>query len=122
MSVVAGTALFSLDPADYKIALKAADANLAAANLAAAKARQLHVNTDEKRQATSLKQGWTTQAAYDRILAGSSAASEQVAAASEEVKRTRNQLNYTKLSAPESGVVTSIAVEAGQVVALYRFD
>lgn len=110
--IVAGTKLFELDPADYQIALRAANADLAAA-----KAQQFQANADEKRQGVLLKQGWTTQAAYDRFLAGSNAANDRVAAANEGVKRAANQLSYSTLSAPESAIVTSISAEAGQVVA-----
>jgi membrane fusion protein, multidrug efflux system len=110
-AVSAGDALMRLDPADYRAALAAAEANLAAAK---AQARQ--AMADERRQSQLLQQGWTTQAAYDRVLAVASSSADQVKAAAEQTTLARNSLSYTELKATHDGVVTELRAEAGQVV------
>jgi membrane fusion protein, multidrug efflux system len=110
-SVLRGQVLMRLDPADYEAALRAAEANLAAAL-----AQESQAIAEEKRQKRLLAQGWTTRAVYDRILAAARNAEEQVKAAQEQAELARNTLSYAQLTAPENGIITAIGAEAGQVV------
>jgi RND family efflux transporter MFP subunit len=109
--VRAGDLLFSLDSADYRAAVSAAEATLAAAQ-----AQAVQTAADEKRQAQLLAQGWTTQAAYDRFKAAAEAAANQARAAADHLVLARNDLSYAELRAPHDGIVTTLRAEAGQVV------
>lgn len=111
-AVYAGEPLLDLDPADYELALGAAEAALAAAQ---AQVRQ--AAAEEARQASLLADGWVSQAAYDRVRAASDAAREAATAAGDQAEVARNALGYARLAAPTDGVVTAIMAEAGQVVA-----
>lgn len=110
-SVRAGDLLFVLDPSDYKATLAAAEAALAAA-----RAEEVQAASDERRQRQLLGQGWTTQAAYERLEAAARATANQSKAAAEQVALARNALRYTELRAQHDGVVTALRAEAGQVV------
>ncbi len=110
-AVRTGDLLFDLDPADYRAAVSAAEATLAAAQ-----AQAVQAAADEKRQAVLLAQGWTTQAAYDRFKAAADAATNQARAAADRLALARNDLSYAELRAPHDGIVTAIRAEAGQVV------
>jgi membrane fusion protein, multidrug efflux system len=111
-SVRAGDVLMTLDDADSRSALRAA-----IANQAAAAAQKSQAVAEEARQARLLEQGWTTRAAYERVLAAARGAEEQVKSAAEQAELARNALGYTRLVAPQDGIVTAIRAEAGQVVA-----
>ena len=110
-AVRTGDLLFSLDPADYRAAVSAAEATLAAAQ-----AQAVQAAADDRRQAQLLTQGWTTQAAYDRFKAAAEAASNQARAAADRLILARNDLSYAELRAPHDGIVTALRAEAGQVV------
>ncbi|MCQ4161373.1 efflux RND transporter periplasmic adaptor subunit [Roseomonas sp. GC11] len=112
-SVQAGELLFLLDPADYRAALAAAGATLAAAQ-----AQAVQTAAEERRQAQLLAQGWASQAAYERARAAAQVAANQARAAAEQLELARNDLSYTELRAPHEGIVTALRAEAGQVVAL----
>lgn len=110
-SVRTGDLLFALDPADSRAAVSAAEATLAAA-----RAQAVQTAADERRQARLLADGWTTQAAYDRIKAAADAAANQARAAADQLVLARNALSYAELRAPHDGIVTAVRAEAGQVV------
>ncbi|MCW2241216.1 efflux RND transporter periplasmic adaptor subunit [Azospirillum canadense] len=110
-AVRAGDLLFGLDPADYRAAVSAAKATLAAAQ-----AQAVQTAADERRQARLLTQGWATQAAYDRYKAAAEAATNQAQAAADRLTLARNDLSYAELRAPHDGIVTAVKAEAGQVV------
>jgi membrane fusion protein, multidrug efflux system len=111
-TVAAGQPLLRLDPTDFEAALRAAQANLSAAE-----AQKRQANSEEARQSRLLKQGWSTRAVYDRVLAASVASDDAVKAAAEQVKLAQNQLSYAVLAAPQDGIVTELPAEAGQVIA-----
>jgi membrane fusion protein, multidrug efflux system len=106
-----GDVLMRLDPADYTSALRANEANRAAAL-----AQKVQAEAEEVRQAQLLRQGWTTRATYDRVVAAASSAAEQVRAAAEQVELARNALSYATLISPEDGIITALRAEAGQVI------
>jgi multidrug efflux pump subunit AcrA (membrane-fusion protein) len=88
-----GDTLMTLDPADYEAALRAAEANLASAV-----SQKMQAIAEETRQARLLRQGWTTRAAYERVLATAGSTEEQVKAAREQVELARNTVGYARHS------------------------
>lgn len=111
-TVAAGQTLATLDPADYALAARAARAQLAAAE---AEAKLAH--EDLKRFAELRAKNFIAQAELDRRAATATAADAQVRALRAEAARQANQADYTRLTAPQAGVVTAVLFEAGQVVA-----
>jgi len=55
-------------------------------------------------------------ASKDAALAGLEASQTQVTTAEKQVQTARNQVNYTRLTAPFSGVITAVNVEANELV------
>ena len=107
-----GDVLAVLDDSDYRLAVQAAEQQLTAA-LANAK----QAESDRKRL-EALKLDGSVSAADDEH-AQSAAQTTQAAAEAQarQLSLARNQLQYTVLRAPRSGVVTAVRFEAGQVVA-----
>lgn len=110
--VKAGQVLATLDPQDYALALRAAQAQLVAAEAEARLAQQ-----DLQRFTELRAQNFISQAELDRRRSGADAAQARVRQLRAEAARQGNQQAYTRLTAPHAGVVTAIAFEAGQVVA-----
>jgi RND family efflux transporter MFP subunit len=109
--VAAGQVLARLDPADLALALRAAEADLAAA---AAQARQ--AANDAARSRALLAAGHVAAAFDDQRQASARAAAERVASARASLDLARNRLAYATLRAPSGGVVTALLAEAGQVL------
>jgi len=109
--VEAGQPLARLDPADLALALRSAEADLAAAE---AQARQ--ASNDAARSRALLAAGHVAPAFNDQREAAFRAASERVASARASLDLARNRLSYATLRAPSAGVVTAVIAEAGQVV------
>ncbi len=110
--VKAGDVLAQLDPRDYKLALEAARAQVAAAatnrDLAAA---------DFKRFKELRDQNYISSAELERRESGLKAAQAQLEQAQAQSSGQGNQAAYTTLVADVSGVVTAVEAEVGQVVA-----
>ena len=110
--VKAGEVLAQLDPQDYRLALDAARAQVAAAatnrDLAAA---------DYKRYKALKDQGFISGAELERRDASLKGAQAQLEQGQSQLAVQGNQANYAVLSADVSGVVTAIEAEPGQVVA-----
>ncbi len=111
-TVKAGQVLATLDPQDYALAVRAARAQLAAAEAEARLAQQ-----DLQRFTELRAQNFIAQAELDRRRATAEAAQARARQLRAEVARQGNQQAYTRLTAPHAGVVTAIDFEAGQVVA-----
>jgi RND family efflux transporter MFP subunit len=110
--VKAGDVLALLDEKDLKLQKEQADAEFAAARMAREQA-----TADEKR-ATQLRQnGWTAQAALDRVRAAAEEARGRFQRAERAVDLAKNSLDYATLRADADGVVTHTLIEPGQVVA-----
>jgi len=92
-------------------ALRAAQANLAAAEGQLTQARN-HF----ERQDTLLKQGWTTRANHDQAKQAQQTAQSQVEAAEAQLKSAHDLVSFTELKADAPGVVTSVGPRAGEVV------
>lgn len=110
--VKAGQVLAELDPRDYKLAVDASRAQVAAAltnrDLAAA---------DFKRFKALKDQNFISGAELERREAAFKAAQAQLEQARSQLSVQGNQAGYTELLADVSGVVTAIEAEPGQVVA-----
>lgn len=111
-AVEAGQVLARLDPADLGLALRAAEADLAAAE---AQSRQ--AANDAVRSRSLLAAGHVAAAFDDQRVAAARAAAERVATARANLDLARNRLSYATLVAPGAGVVTTLLAEAGQVLA-----
>ncbi|PWS37900.1 efflux RND transporter periplasmic adaptor subunit [Falsiroseomonas bella] len=109
--VAEGQELARIDPADLALALRSADADLAAAE---AQSRQ--AANDAARSRALLRAGHVAAAFDDQRQAAASAAAERVASAQAALELARNRLSYATLRAPSAGVVTALLAEAGQVV------
>jgi RND family efflux transporter MFP subunit len=94
-----GQVVARLEPQNERNALRAAQANLAAAEGQLTQARN-HF----ERQDTLLKQGWTTRANHDQD------------AVEAQLKAAHDLLSFTELKADAPGVVTAVGPRAGEVV------
>lgn len=110
--VKAGQVIATLDPQDYALAVRAAQAQLTAAEAEAQLAHQ-----DLQRFSALRTQNFISQAELDRRRTTAEAAQARVRQLGAELARQGNQQAYTRLTAPHAGVVTAIAFETGQVVA-----
>lgn len=110
--VKAGQVMATLEPQDYALAARAARAQLTAAEAEARLAQQ-----DLQRFTELRAQNFISQAELDRRRTATAAAQAKESQLRAEAARQANQQGYTRLTAPHAGVVTTIAFEAGQVVA-----
>jgi RND family efflux transporter MFP subunit len=102
--------LFRLDPRDYELAVKVAEAEL---NTAEAELKQ--ATAEEERTRRSI--GSSSAAEYDKIRAARDMAGGRQLRASRTLQLARNRLSDCTLIADVPGVVTFMPVEVGQVVA-----
>lgn len=110
--VQAGDVIARLDPADFTLALAAQQAELSAA-----KTSQDEALASLSRYQTLFAQGHVSKAALDQRASAAAETSGRVERAMRSLDLARNQLEYTVLKADQAGVVTSLAIEKGQVVA-----
>jgi RND family efflux transporter MFP subunit len=110
--VSAGTVLFRLDPTDYRLALKAAEADLRAAAADVVQAAAEHDRTQR-----SHRTGVASSSDYDKARAALDGATGRRDRATESLTLARNRLAYCELTADADGVVMALSAEAGQVVA-----
>ena len=106
-----GQVVARLESQNERNALRAAQANLAAAEGQLTQARN-HF----ERQDTLLKQGWTTRANHDQAKQAQQTAQSQVEAAEAQLKSAHDLVSFTELKADAPGVVTSVGPRAGEVV------
>ncbi|MEE4152905.1 MAG: efflux RND transporter periplasmic adaptor subunit [Erythrobacter sp.] len=106
-----GQALFRIDPADIALAQSAASADAAAARSAAVRAA-----SDFKRLEGLVEAGSISQAEYDAARAARDATASSLRAAEARASEVRRQRGYTTLVAPQSGTVTEVFAQPGQVV------
>jgi RND family efflux transporter MFP subunit len=110
--VTAGQALAELDPIDLQLQLRQAQADL----VAAATARQTALN-ELHRIETLHRGGWSTGSDYDRQRSTADEAVGKYDRALHAVELAARSVDYGTLRADAAGVVTSVSVELGQVVA-----
>jgi membrane fusion protein, multidrug efflux system len=109
--VEAGQLLARLEPLNELNALRAAQANLAAAEAQLTRARN-HFDRQQK----LLSQGWTTRANFEQAEEGRRTAEAQVEAAEAQLEAAHDQVRFTELKADAPGVVTATGAEPGEVV------
>ena len=107
-----GQVLATLDAADYQLGAAAARAQLSAAQVNRDQQR-----ADFKRFEELHRQGFISGADLDRRRAALDAAEASYASAAAQANVSGNQAAYAVLRAPETGVVTAVDAEVGQVVA-----
>lgn len=105
--------LARLDPSDYRLTVESTQADLAAAKSSLAQAA-----ADEQRFGKLSSQGWVSPASYDQKKAAADEARGRVERTERALETARNQVAYTELHANETGVITALPVEVGQVVAI----
>src|SRR6266446_7496810 len=106
-----GDLLARLDPQQYRQDFEVAKAEVAKADAEVARSR-----AQEYRQGELLKNGHTTQVAYDQALKTfKTAQAEADAARARQVQASEN-LDYTDLKADNDGVISAIGADPGQVV------
>jgi RND family efflux transporter MFP subunit len=106
-----GDLLARLDPQQYK-----QDLEVAKAEVAKADAEVTRSQAQEYRQRELLKNGHTTQVAYDQALKTFKTAQAQADAARAKQVQASENLGYTDLKADANGVISAIGADPGQVV------
>jgi RND family efflux transporter MFP subunit len=103
--------LARLDPQQYR-----QDLEVAKAEVAKAEAEVARSQAQEYRQRELLKNGHTTQVAYDQALKTfRTAQAEADATRARQIQASEN-LSYTELRADNNGVISAIGADPGQVV------
>ncbi|VTS04772.1 efflux RND transporter periplasmic adaptor subunit [Tuwongella immobilis] len=110
--VAPGQILATLDPEDYELAVRVAEADVAAAEAEAKVAAQ-----EEARAKSLLQSKAISSSEYDSRLSLSEATRERREKAKRSLQLAKNRLEYCTLTADSAGVVCSLMLEAGQVVA-----
>lgn len=111
--VEAGQLIAELDPQDLEL-----QATSARAALAAAEANFVMAKTERARYETLFTKHFISRAQFDTADNTFKAAQARVAEARATLAVARNQAKYTDLHAGHAGIITSIAAESGQVVAM----
>ncbi|MFO1036239.1 MAG: efflux RND transporter periplasmic adaptor subunit [Geminicoccaceae bacterium] len=109
--VTAGQLIARLEPQDQNNALRAAEANLRAAQAQAAEAEN-----EFQRQRTLEERGFAARAVYERARQARETTRSQVEAAQAQLRFARDQVSFTELHADAEGVVTEVGAEPGEVV------
>ncbi|WP_379875226.1 efflux RND transporter periplasmic adaptor subunit [Lacibacterium aquatile] len=109
--VKAGQVIARIDPEDYRLRVREAQAQVASAEADLARAK-----ADLDRYAKLKSSQVFVQAVYDQRLATANVAASTVQRARSSLKIAENQLGYTDLLASAAGVVTGVLAEPGQVV------
>jgi len=103
--------LARLDPQQYR-----QDLEVAKAEVAKAEAEVARSQAQEYRQRELLKNGHTTQVAYDQALKTFKTAQADADAARARQIQASENLGYTELRADNNGVISAIGADPGQVV------
>ncbi len=106
-----GDVLVRLDPADYKLAVKAQEAAVAAAE-----AEVKLLRTEDQRVRDLRARNLLAQSDADKAKTALDAGVSKLDAARAELAQLRHQSAYATLVADEDGVITALNVEEGQVV------
>ena len=110
-TVKKGQLLAKLDPSDYQLS-----EGSSTSQLASAKANYVQQKANLDRYTELLKQNFVSQASFDSQKSAFENAKAQYEQATNQLQNSRNQVGYTELKAPSDGVISSISMDAGQVV------
>lgn len=106
-----GDTLARIDPTDYALAVRTAEANLSAAE------KQVEtVRLTQKRAEELFGKKFASQAQLDEARLGYQQALAARDAASSSLQQAKNQVAYADLKADRKGIVTMIGADVGQVV------
>jgi len=106
-----GEVLARIDNAEQQ-----ANMRVAQASQDAAKAQLVQAQASFKRQQALLGQGFTTRSQFDQAQQVLRTAESTLKTAESQLGNASDELSYTDLRAPVSGVITARNVESGQVV------
>ncbi len=109
--VSAGHVIARLDPADYELAVRIAEADLAAAEAEASNAAK-----EESRYQRLADSNAASKSEIDRAIDARKIATARVDRAQRALRQAQNRLEYCTLTTDVYGVITSLPVETGQVV------
>jgi membrane fusion protein, multidrug efflux system len=109
--VSAGQVVARLDPEDDENALRAARAELAAAQ-----GQLVEAENNFERQQTLLRDGWTTRVRYDEARQTLATIQSRADAARAQLNIAKNRLSWAELHADSAGTITARGAEAGEVV------
>ena len=109
--VKAGDVLFEIDPAQYKVALEKAQAQLAQS-----KAQLLSAQQDWSRISQLVKQRVVSEKSKDDSQAALDTAKAAVQAAQAQVDEAQLNLDYTKVTAPVSGITSLETQSEGSLI------
>jgi len=110
--VSAGAVLFRLDPTDYRLAVKAAEADLNAAE-----AEVVQATAEDARMTRLLGTSTVSRSEAEKARSARDTAVGRRDRAKEALTLARNRLSYCELTADADGVIMALPAEAGQVVA-----
>lgn len=111
-SVREGDVLAVLDDTDYRLAEEAAQQQLVAA-----KAKAQQAESDRKRLQELKGDGSVSVSDDEHAQSGALTSQASAEAETRQLELARNRLKYTVLHASQSGVITAVRFEVGQVVA-----
>jgi len=106
-----GTLLFTIEPAPYKLKLEQAQAAEAGAQ-----ASVLQTDNEYKRQAALGSKQFAAQSVVDQALAARDAARANLQQAQVNTKLAQTNYDYTQVTAPMDGIVTTHLVSVGELV------
>lgn len=109
--VQAGGGIARLDPTDYRLQMREAEAAAAQAEAAARKAEG-----DYERVRGLYENNNASKSDLDAARAGAESSQAQLAAARQRAERSRRQVGYTRLTAPVAGAIAAVEVEEGENV------
>lgn len=110
-TVRAGELIARLDPEDYRLQLREAEAGLAQANAQAQNAESSYERVRDLYEVDN-----ASRADLDAALAAYQSAEATVRAAEQRRRLAEQQLSYTRLTAPTAGAVASVNVEVNENV------
>ena len=111
-TVKAGAILATLDPADLKLNIQAAQANVRAAI-----SEQDTAKSELDRNNALFEKNFLSKANLESYINRYNAAQANVKAAQAQLDIAQNQASYTVLHSDKAGIITAVNAEAGQVVA-----
>lgn len=108
-----GQLLFTIEPKEYEISVRAAEAEVAQANA-------LYTNSIQElnRAKELVKENFISRSDYDSIVATASSSKASLDAANQSLARARLNLSYTKIYSPLTGKAGKINMSNGNYVGL----
>lgn len=112
LEVAEGELIARLDPTDYRINMREAEAQLAQAT-----ANYTQLKADYERMQQLIASNSISRAEFDQAEAAYRSSSAQVSAARERLDQARQKLKYTELLAPVAGTIAEVPLDLHQTVA-----